>query len=532
MGRHDEAVDHLRQARRLDPNLPEVPHNLGAAYEFLGRLDEAVEAYRQALQLRPDYPEAHNHLGNVLRKLGRIREAVESHRKAIALRAQYAEAFGSLAAALAEQGDQEGVVTCHRKAVELQPSNVSSHSALLYSLHYHPHSTPPMLLAEAREWAHRHTKSSLTGHTNDRNPDRRLRVGYLSPDFRDHTVPRLIGPVLLAHDRTHVEVFCYASVDRADHVTARLRSVADHWRDIWGLPDSDAADLIRSDRIDILVDLAGHWAGNRMTLMARKPAPVQVQIGYPGTTGLEAVDYRMTDDYSDPPAHTDAHFVERLVRLPNCAWCYEPDPISAEVAPLPARIAGYVTFGCLNNPVKVTDPALQLWSRILAAVQGSRLMLMSAEGREDEALRSRLRRLAIDPGRVDPVRRQRRNGYLALFNRIDIALDPFPYNGETTTCDGLWMGVPLVTLAGNSCVSRRGVSHLSNVGLPDLICSTPDDYVHTAVALAADLSRLERIRADLRNRMRHCPITDGKRYTRHLEIAYRQMWERWCAEGK
>ena len=532
-GDHEQAAAHLRRAVVLDPNLPDAHHNLGVACEFLGRLQDAVKAHREALRLRPEYPEAHNHLGNALRKLGRIREAVECHRRAIALRPEYAEAYSSLAAALAQQGDQEGVVACHRKAVALQPGAAASHSALLYSMHYHPASTARMLLDEARQWARHHATGPTVvqgRHGNDRHPDRRLRIGYLSPDFRDHTIPRLIAPVLIAHDRSQVEVFCYASVRQPDHVTDRLRSIADAWRDISRLPDPDAADLIRRDRIDILVELAGHWAGNRMTLMARKPAPVQVQIGYPGTTGLEAIEYRITDPYSDPPGLTDDYFTERLVRLPECAWCYDPDQNSPPVAPLPARKAGHVTFGCLNNPIKVTDPALQLWSRILAAVAGSRLLLMSAEGCDDAVLHGRLRRLAIDPGRVDPVRRQPRDGYLALFDRIDIALDPFPYNGETTTCDGLWMGVPLVTLAGSSCVSRRGVSHLTNVGLADLTCNTPDDYVRTAVDLAADLPTLERIRVELRDRMRSSPITDGKRYTRNLEVAYRQMWQRWCAD--
>lgn len=530
-GDHRQAVVHLQRAISLDPTLPEVHENLAVAYEFLGRLDEAIGSHREALRLRPDYAAAHNHLGNVFRRLGRIREAVDCHRKAIALRPQYAAAYSNLASALAEQGDQEGAVCCRRKAVELEPTNASEHSALLYTLHYHPAPTPQILLEEARQWARRHAhRLQVPQHVNAPDPERRLRVGYASPDFRGHTVPRLIAPVLTSHDRSQVEVYCFSSVQYPDRVTERLRSMADEWRDLSKLADDAAAELIRALRIDILVDLAGHWADNRMTLMARKPAPIQVQIGYPGTTGLDAMDYRISDPYSDPPGQTDAHYAEKLLLLPECAWCYEPDARSPPVAPLPALSAGYVTFGCLNNPVKVTDATLQLWSRILAAVPRSPLMLLSAEGREDVGLFHRLRRLGIDPTRVDPIWRQARDAYMGLFNRIDIALDPFPYNGETTTCDGLWMGVPLVTLAGDSCRARRGVSHLKNLGLPELVGDGPDDYVRIACDLARDTPRLEQLRGELRERMATSSITNGKRYTRHLEDAYRNIWRRWCAD--
>jgi len=379
-------------------------------------------------------------------------------------------------------------------------------------------------------------------------------------DFREHPVPRLIGPVLRHHDRSQVEVFCYSSVAQPDRMTERMKGLANEWRDISRLSDHEAAELIRSDRIDILVDLAGHWADSRMMLFARKPAPVQVQILYPGTTGLEAMDYRITDEWSDPAGDSDGHYVERLVRLPRCAWCYQPDEDGPAVRPLPALSAGHMTFGCLNNPVKVTDQCLQLWGRILENVPGSRLLLLCAGenvaqpppavsergstscvafppdgGTQPRAavpqvlpIQDRLGRLGINPVRVEPVRRQPRRQYLELFNQIDIALDPYPYNGETTTCDGLWMGVPHVALAGDRCASRRTMSHLCNLGFGELVASSGDQYVRIATTLAGDLPRLAELRASMRERMAGSPMMDYRGYIVHLESAYRAMWRAWC----
>ena len=584
LGHHGQAAEHLKRAVQIDPTIPEVHHNLGVALEHLGKLKEAEASHREALRLRPDYPEAHNHLGNVLRKLGRIGEGAECHKRAIDLLPTYAEAYNNLAAALGEQGDQKGAVACQRKAVDLQAASAASHSALLYAMHYDPASTPLMLLEEAKEWDRRHgSGAGVQGRSEAEIPARRgsgfraaspdpigvqvekrgcgtvLRIGYLSPDFRDHTVPRLIAPVLRHHDRSQVEVFCYSAVRNPDRVTERLRGLANHWRDIARLSDHEAAELVRADRIDILVDLAGHWADNRMTLMARKPAPVQVQIGYPGTTGLAAIDYRITDEWSDPRGESERHYVERLVRLPHCAWCYEPDEDGPAVGPLPALVAGHMTFGCLNNPVKVTDQCLRLWGQILESVPGSRLLLLyvaqppsavfdrrsksNAEisafgGTQPRAavpqvspIQDRLKRAEIDAARVEPVRRQPRREYLELFNRIDIALDPFPYNGETTTCDGLWMGVPHVALAGDRCASRRTMSHLCNLGLGELVASSADEYVRIATTLAGDLPRLAEMRASMRQRMAGSPMMDCPGYTADLESAYSQMWGTWCGSA-
>jgi len=299
-------------------------------------------------------------------------------------------------------------------------------------------------------------------------------------------------------------------------VTARFRGLADTWRDVNGISDDEAAEMIRADGIDILVELAGHMAANRLLVLARRPAPIQVQLGYAGTTGMTAVDYRITDWHSDPPG-TEQYYTERLIRLPHCAWPYQPSADSRAVGALPALAAGHVTFGNLNKAVKISDGAAAVSGRVLAGVPGSRLVLLSPA--DNRGLLEKMARHGIPPDRLELVPPRPRAEYLELFNRIDIALDPFPYTGDTTTCDGLWMGVPLVTLAGPSFVSRRGVCYLAGVGLSELAAQNDGEYVAKAIGLAGDLHHLAAIRASLRGLMSDSPITDGRGYTASLEAA-------------
>jgi predicted O-linked N-acetylglucosamine transferase (SPINDLY family) len=341
-----------------------------------------------------------------------------------------------------------------------------------------------------------------------------------------------LEPILTHLDRSRFHVTCYAGVDRPDAVTQRLRGLAGAWRDIAGLPDDAVAELIRADAIDILVDLAGHTAGRRLLVFARKPAPVQVaHFGYPNTTGLAAMDYRLTDSYADPPGQTEAFHTEELVRLPEVAWCYQPSPAPA-VGPLPALAAGYLTFGSLNNLAKVTAQVMARWSDLLRAVPGSRLLLLTGAGPQtDQRLRDRFRQKGIDSDRLLLMGRRPRDQYLELYRQIDIGLDPFPYNGGVTSCDALWMGVPMITLAGNSYASRQGVSLLSNLDLRDWIAQTPEEYVALAARRGKDLEDLQRLRSGLRERMQRSPLCDGARFTRRLEEAYRAMWRRWCGRN-
>ena len=563
-----EAVDHFERALKLSPDLVAVSNNLGLALLNLGRVEDAQLRFEQALRARPDLAELHNNLGLALQRLGRVEEARGRFEHAAILRPDWADAHNNLGVALANMGRPDDALACYeqaercnpghfgaltnlgnacqdqgrsadalaffRRALALSPQDARVHSNLLLALQYRPGIAPRETLDEARAYARRHAEplaSAIAPHRVRPLAGRRLRIGYVSADFREHPVVRFVEPILAAHDHQHFEVVCYSDVPRPDTATGRLQGYADHWRSLVGLSDAEAAELIRADGIDLLVDLAGHTAGNRLLAFARKPAPVQVSyLGYLGTTGLAVMDYYLTDAHADPPGLADECYRERLIRLPGCALCYAPGP-APEVGPAPpARRSGRVTFGSLNNLAKVSEEALALWSRVLAAVPGALLLLRSGAGRQaEERLRDALVRHGIAAERLLLAGRMAtRSEYLALYHDVDIGLDPFPYNGLTTTCDALWMGVPVVSLAGLASASRQGVRVLRAAGLHELLAETPDDYVRIATELAGDLPRLAALRSSLRERLGRSPLMDSRRLTRDLEAAYRDLWEGWA----
>ena len=324
-------------------------------------------------------------------------------------------------------------------------------------------------------------------------------------------------------------MFCYSNIAQPDAATDRIRQATDQWRSIFSASDESAAELIRQDKIDILVDLSMHTHGNRLTLFARKPAPVQATyLAYSGATGLEAIDYRFSDRFIDPPDTDLSLYSEKTIRLPDCYWSYDPGEDVAEVSPLPALQAGFVTFGSLNNLRKVPAPCMDLWIRLIASTPHSRMLMLSHEGAYANDIRQRFARAGVDPARVEFVGYQPRADYFRTFSRIDICLDPFPYNGGVTTCNSLWMGVPVVTLAGRTSVGRAGSSILNNVGLPELVAFSPEQYIEIALDLAGDMNRLSDLRLNLRPMMRRSPLLDLPRHTRNIEAAYQQMWRTWC----
>jgi predicted O-linked N-acetylglucosamine transferase (SPINDLY family) len=326
-----------------------------------------------------------------------------------------------------------------------------------------------------------------------------------------------------------MELVCFSDVRVPDGVTERLRGLVDAWRETSGLGDAALAAQIRADSIDILVDLTQHTANNRLLVFARKPAPVQAtMLGMPGTTGLSTMDYRLTDPHLDPPGLVDSHSTERSIPLPRCYWCYEPRDDAPAVGPLPAERRGFVTFGCLNQFAKVSRPALELWARILLSVSRVRLLVHSQPGRHLEAVRRMFADAGVAPDRVAFVGRVPHPEYLALYNEIDLCLDPFPYGGGISTLDALWMGVPVITLAGCTAVGRAGASILAHVGLPELIARTPEEYLAFAVAWAGDCGRLSALRSGLRQRMCASGIMDGRRYAADMEFVFREMWTSWC----
>jgi len=568
-GEFDAAVASYRKAIHLRPGIAEGYNNLGLALGSQGNLDEAIRQYRRAIQIRPDYAEAHGNLGTALRDQRKLGEAEESYREAIRLKPDCAELEGNLGAILRDQGRLGEAVACYRRALHLNPyypqghNNLGGalrdqgrieeaiasfqkemesrpalpfvHSNLLLTLHYNDAIDPIQLFSHHREWARQHTVPRSKGtlvYPNDRSPNRRLRIGYVSPDFRMHSVAYFLEPVLSVHDSDTCEVVCYSNVIAPDPVTDRLRGLSDRWRSIVGLSDERVADLIQGDRIDILVDLAGHTANNRLSVFAQRPAPVQVTyLGYPNTTGLPAMDYRITDEWADPAGRTEHLHTEELVRLPEGFLCYRPPEEVPGVSTLPALNTGYVTFGSFNDRAKITPGVVKRWSAILESVPGSRLILKT-RALNDEGTRQALREMfsenGVDPQRIELIGYLPFEEHLRLYNRIDIGLDTFPYHGTTTTCEALWMGVPVITLAGETHVSRVGVSLLSRMGLPELIAGSSEEYREKIVRLAGDPDRLRDLRAHLRPLMIESPLTDAARFTRSLEKAYRKMWKRWC----
>ncbi|MCH7889640.1 MAG: tetratricopeptide repeat protein [Proteobacteria bacterium] len=527
-----DAVTSYREAIALKPDFAEAHYNCGNALRALRRRDEAAVSYRKAIALKPDHAGAHSNLGNVLTQQGKLEEAVASHRKAIALMPDLAEALTKRGGAPKGQGRDEATIASQRKALELNSDFASFHSNLLLALNYADGISNEDIFAEHLEFDERHARplaAHIQPHRNDPDPARRLKIGYVSPDFRRHSVAFFIEPVLERHDHEGCEIFCYYNHRRVDEVTERLRRYADHWIGCAGMTDEALADRIRKDRIDILVDLTGHTANNRLLVFARKPAPVQATwLGYPNTTGLAAMDYRITNADLNPMGETEQFFTEELVRLPIHAG-FRPPPDSPDVGALPAVKAGYVTFASFNNFAKITPAVMALWARILKGVKSSRLIIMNVTPGEAEShVRQTFANNGIADGRLILMQRIRFAEFLELHNSVDIGLDTFPYNGGTTTRLGLWMGVPYITLAGAVQRSRVGARLLSHVGHPELIATTPKEYVRRAVDLATDIGRLRELRAGLRGRVARSFSTDGELLTRSLETAYRKMWTRYC----
>jgi protein O-GlcNAc transferase len=535
-GQFSTALDSYQKAVELKPDSAEAWNSLGNVFQALGRKQEAAGAFQEALRLKPDFAAAHNSLGEVLCGLGELDAGIAAYGEALRLKPDYQEAYNNLAGAFANQGLLDESLATLRIAMKLNPGTMYVHDNLIYNLHYHPDVDAKTIHEELGQWRKQYAeplKKFIQPHANDPNSERQLRIGYVSPDFRDHSVAFFVENILAAHDPDQVEIFCYADLQHPDDTSARFRKLAHHWRDITWLKNERIAEMIRSDAIDILVDLAGHTGGNRLQLFARKPAPIQVTyLGYPDSTGLEAIDYRFTDAWADPPDQSEEFYTEELVRLPRTFLCYRPPETAPAAAPPAADEV--VTFGCFNIVQKINIRVVRLWSEILQRLPGSRMLIKSLH-LSDAGAQRHLRELfiacGIGPERLDLLGwSAAKSEHLQLYNHITVALDTFPYNGTTTTCEALWMGVPVVTLAGQHHMSRVGVSLLSNVGLPELIAETPQRYVQIAVELANDRPRLTELRRNLRARMQASPLTDAPSFARNMEVAYRQMWKKWCGK--
>jgi len=536
-GKAAEAISSYRKAVRSGPRNAEAHCNMGNALQQLGRFNDAIHWYKKAIQIAPHRAASYNNMGAALKALGKLEEAVSSHRQALRLDPNNAEAWNNLGRVFKDQGNTREAIGCYRKALSIHPDYAEAHSNLLFAMHYDPGSANRDIFKESQAWWRRHGAPHGVKfvHHNDPDPSRRLRVGYVSPDFREHSVSYFFLPLLEGHHRDAVETFCYADVKQPDRMTSRIKGLSDHWYSIVGVCDADVARRIHDDRIDILVDLAGHTANNRLLVFARRPAPVQATwLGYPDTTGMPVMDYRLTDDIADPVGESDQYHTERLVRLPQGFLCYTPPDGSDDMSPLPALNQGWVTFGSFNNLSKVNEQVVKVWSRVLSLVPRSTLLLKS-KPLTDEGVRRRYLEMfsmcGISAGRIlfEGYTRTTQE-HLSLYNRVDIGLDPFPYNGTTTTCEALWMGVPVVTLKGDRHSARVGASILTRVGLEELISTTESDYVEAAVALAEDLERLKALRVQMRDRLKGSPLCDAPSFASSLEGAYQKMWmscDRW-----
>jgi protein O-GlcNAc transferase len=565
LGQKTEALQILRQACSLAPEAAAIHFNVGLVLDQLGRFGEAAEAYARAVELEPSLANAavfllqalrddaqleraarvydelqaqvpesadlHRAIGNVLADLFRIDEALPHFLEALELEPRSGELWTDYAAALVERGEVREAVVALRRALELEPTLVRAHSSLVYLLAFVPDATPEAIRDEAHRFGALHTRElpRPAVYTNVRDARRKLRVGYVSPDFRAHPVASFLPEVLHRHERSDIEVYCYANVRKPDSETARLRELSDAWRDIALLSDDEAARVIAHDRIDVLVDLAMHSGGGRPQLFGRKPAPVQLcWLAYPGTTGITGMDYRLSDSILDPAGTRDELYTERTIRLRDCFWCYAPPAGAHELTPLPALAAGTITFGSPNSFKKVSTVALELWARVASAVRGSRMLIVSPAGQAWQRVEAAFAEGGVASSRLERLPHTTRGDYLAAIRRMDCVLDCVPYNGGTSTFDALHCGVPVLTLLGTTASGRAGASIAHHLGLPELVAETPEQLLERAGALAADLPGLERLRYELRARLEASPLMDSKRFARSLETAYREAFERWA----
>jgi protein O-GlcNAc transferase len=532
----DDAVASYHKALAIKPDYAQAHRNLGNVFQQQGKLGDAVASYQKAIAIKPDYAEAHGNLGITLHEQGKLGDAVASYHKAIAIKPDYAEAHSNLGVAFKDQGKLDDAVASCQKALAIKPDYPEVHSNLIFLYSYildHP-------IIDLRDEASRYDKlvsakaRPISNHPNIKNPDRRLRIGMVSGDFKQHAVGHFLTGVLSEINTEHVELFAYSTSSMEDDLTVKIKTCVYKFQKVVGISDEQLSKDIMEDGIDILIDLSGHTGRNRLPLFAWKPAPIQVTwLGYGGTTGIEAMDYVLCDSLVLPPSD-EAHFIEKPWRLPDIWVCFSPPKFDIEVGTLPALANSHITFGSFNNLTKISDKAVECWARILKAVPDSRLLLKNNQLNDtsiQEATRTRFEAHGINPLRI--ILKSHvidKKEHFLTYQEMDISLDTFPYSGGTTTIEAIWMGTPVVTLKGDRFISHLGESILHNVGLADWIADTTDDYVEKAVAFASDLEKLSYLRESLRDQLIISPVCDATRFAGNLEDAFRGMWKEWCSK--
>lgn len=538
--RHEDAARHFREAIRLKPKLVEAYTGLSDALRVMGQDEAAVSCCDAALHAHPGDAVAYVVRGMSQAKLGRYGQALADFEQALVIQGDNAAAHNELGSILYCWGRQDDALVHAERAIVLVPENEAFLSGQLFNRLYNATVRADDMAAHHRLYGERFAaplRPLWRPHANDRDPERPLRVGFVSGDFRQHPVGHFMASLLSSLQTPAFRLFAYANHRLDDALTGRIRPQFESWRNVYRLDDEALADRIRADGIDILVDLSGHTADNRLKVFARKPAPVQVTyLGYPDTTGVAAIDYILGDPRTFPPEE-EGLYVERPWRLPETMLCFTPPPpnLDIEVGPLPAKENGWITFGCLNKAEKIgNDRVIDAWARILHGVPDSRLLLQNkpyGDPSVAESVRRRFAERGIGEDRLILIGKLSWEAHLSTYNRIDIALDPFPYNGTTTSVEGLWMGVPFLALKGDRLVSHMGESILHAAGMPEWIAQDLDDYVNKAIAFAGGLPSLMNTRVGLRARMLGSAICDAPRFARDLQAAFRGMWRRWCDQS-
>ena len=507
---------------------------LGAIAFERGEKELARERFETALGLSGDRLQALCNAAEANRQAGCHARALELSARALALDPGHGPAMHIQGLALQSCWRMDEALAVYRRLVQQQPDVSRAYASYLFLLVLLGEDPLAVRAAHCR-WAEVNAeplRERGAACANTPDPLRRLRIGYVSADFREHAASSFIEPILAAHDPAGFETYCYSSTESIDATTAQLRALATCWRDVRWQDDEAVAGMVRSDAIDILIDLSGHTSGNRLGVFARKSAPVQLTyLGYPATTGMSAMDYRVSDALLDPPGAADGYYTETLLRLPHSLWCFRPSASMPEPGPLPALRSGQVTFGSLNSMLKLTPQMIALWSRLLLSIPQTRLVVATvAAGEARERIAAEFARHGVPAEALSIRAPLAREQFWSLYREIDIALDTYPCNGGATTCEALWSGVPVLSLAGALFQSRAGLSLLSVIGLPQLVAHSEEDYLRIARELASDLEQLSQLRQGMRERMRPSPLMDAQRFTRDLEALYRQAWRNWCGQ--
>jgi len=541
-GKHKLAVRQIKKAISLDPDSFEFHYNLGRVFDSAKQYNEAIEHYNKAIEINPDDLNAIINLGRIYYLQNKHAEAISLFQRALTMEPNNGSIHGHLSGCYRRLGLISESVKHAELGIQLDPGIDLPvlYSNFLLTLHYSIEHTTETIY-QAHLGFQQRIADTLCAHIPVHNKPvtqkNKLRIGYVSPDFKTHSVSHFIGPVLACHDPSRFEIYAYNNHDEKDKISQQLKKHIFQWRDVMNMGDEDLAKQVQDDEIDILVDLSGHTAMNRLLLFARKPAPIQITwIGYPDTTGLKTMDYRITDHYADPIGKTEQYHTEQLVRMPECFSVYSPPEKTPPVNSLPASDTGIVTFGTFNNLAKINSHVIDVWSMLLTAIDTSRLVIKTS-ALDDVATTHRIRNEFMKRG----IREEQllllgsdasQYQHLRRYHMIDIALDTFPYNGTTTTCEALWMGLPVIVMEGKTHVSRVGVSQMNNLELTELIAKNENEYVEIATSLAGNLEQLSKLRAGLRHRLQVSPLMDAETFTRHLEDNYRALWLSWLEKER